>query len=51
MLSQGVWEVAKNVSKNSFPYSADVKHTVNKNQSDFIFWLHLACSVYVYTTI
>ena len=37
--------------KNSFPYSADVKPTVNKNRFYFIYWLHRACSLYVYTPI
>ena len=33
MLSKGILEIDKNifVFKNSFPYSADVKPTVNKN--------------------
>ena len=37
MLSYGVLKKAKNVSvfNNSFPYSADVKPTVNKNQFYF----------------
>ena len=29
-----------NVFNNSFPYSADVNPTVNKNRFDFINWLH-----------
>ena len=32
MLSKGILEISKNISifKNSFPYSANVKPTVNK---------------------
>ena len=39
------------VFKNGFPYSADVKPTVNKSRFDFIYWHHRACSFYVHTTL
>ena len=37
--------------KSSFPCSANVKPTKNKNWFDFICCLHLTFSLYVYTTI
>ena len=37
-LNTGILDTGKNIPvfKNSFPYSADVKHTVNKNWFDFV---------------
>ena len=37
-LNTGILDIGKNIPvfKNSFPYSADVKHTVNKNWFDFV---------------
>ena len=50
-------EIGKNISvfKNSFPYSADVKPTVNENQLHNVLCLHLSmlslcvyCDLHVY---